>query len=102
MIRTVIDKLKSINNSVNLANKLTILRILLVPIFVVFLMVDKIPHNLVLSLLVFAAASITDFLDGYIARTRMMITEMGKFLDLQDAMASKETVKVHEILTSSV
>jgi CDP-diacylglycerol--glycerol-3-phosphate 3-phosphatidyltransferase len=75
------DKLKAANDAVNLANKLTILRILLVPLFVLFLSVNKIPHNLVFALVIFSIASFTDFLDGYIAKTRMMITELGKFLD---------------------
>jgi CDP-diacylglycerol--glycerol-3-phosphate 3-phosphatidyltransferase len=61
----------------NLANKLTIFRILLVPVFVSLLLTD----NLVYALIVFAAASITDFLDGYIARSRNMVTDLGKFLD---------------------
>ncbi|MCL1788811.1 MAG: CDP-diacylglycerol--glycerol-3-phosphate 3-phosphatidyltransferase [Oscillospiraceae bacterium] len=68
-------------NALNLANKLTVLRIVLTPLFVIFLLIDKIPHNVLLALLIFAGASITDFFDGYIARTRMMVTELGKFLD---------------------
>ncbi|MCL2070696.1 MAG: CDP-diacylglycerol--glycerol-3-phosphate 3-phosphatidyltransferase [Oscillospiraceae bacterium] len=67
--------------SLNLANKLTILRILLTPLFVIALITDGIPHNLLVALIIFAAASITDFFDGYIARTRMMVTKLGKFLD---------------------
>ncbi|MCL1882010.1 MAG: CDP-diacylglycerol--glycerol-3-phosphate 3-phosphatidyltransferase [Oscillospiraceae bacterium] len=66
---------------VNLANKLTILRILMLPPFVVFMMNDSIPHNLLWALIVFVIASITDWLDGYIARTRMLVTPLGQFLD---------------------
>jgi CDP-diacylglycerol--glycerol-3-phosphate 3-phosphatidyltransferase len=65
----------------NLANKLTIFRIVLVPFFVLFLTVDSLPHNLTIALSIFVLASFTDFLDGHIARTRNMITDFGKFLD---------------------
>jgi CDP-diacylglycerol--glycerol-3-phosphate 3-phosphatidyltransferase len=65
----------------NLANKLTIFRIILVPFFVAALMIQSIPYNLTIAFAVFAIASITDFLDGYIARSRNQITDLGKFLD---------------------
>ncbi len=65
----------------NLANKLTLMRVLLVPLFVVFMMVDAIPMNYLWALVVFAVASITDLFDGKIARKYNMITDFGKFLD---------------------
>ena len=73
----------------NLPNKLTIFRILLVPIMVLipFLGLDKIYTNSIVSLtwivveIIFIIASITDKLDGYIARSRNQITTFGKFLD---------------------
>ena len=65
----------------NLANKLTILRVLLIPVFLVFLLIEKIPANYFLALAVFAIASITDALDGQIARKRNLVTNFGKFLD---------------------
>lgn len=65
----------------NLPNKLTVLRILLVPFFVLFLLVNSIPYNYLWALIVFAVASITDCLDGYIARKYNLITNFGKFLD---------------------
>ena len=68
-------------HSINLPNKLTILRIFFVPIFVAMLMLEVIPHNALLALIIFALASITDYLDGYLARTRMQVTQLGKFLD---------------------
>jgi len=68
-------------NGLNLANKLTVIRILLTPLFVIFLLNDKIPHNTAIALVIFIGASITDYFDGYIARTRMLVTELGKFLD---------------------
>ncbi|MCL2035935.1 MAG: CDP-diacylglycerol--glycerol-3-phosphate 3-phosphatidyltransferase [Oscillospiraceae bacterium] len=65
----------------NLANKLTVFRVILVPVFVAFLSISAIPHNLAIALGVFVVASLTDFADGYIARSRNMITEFGKFID---------------------
>ena len=65
----------------NLPNKLTLLRVILVPFFLLFLLVDAIPLHGVWALIVFAAASITDALDGHIARSRNLITDFGKFLD---------------------
>lgn len=65
----------------NLANKLTLLRVVLVPFFVVFMLVGAIPMNYVWAMAVFAAASLTDMLDGKIARKYNMITNFGKFLD---------------------
>lgn len=65
----------------NLANKLTLFRVILVPVFLVLMGVEAIPLRFVWALLVFAAASITDMLDGKIARKYNMITDFGKFLD---------------------
>ena len=65
----------------NLPNKLTIIRVILVPFFLLFLLVDAIPCNYLLAFVVFALASITDALDGHIARSRNLITDFGKFLD---------------------
>ncbi|MBO5060926.1 MAG: CDP-diacylglycerol--glycerol-3-phosphate 3-phosphatidyltransferase [Clostridia bacterium] len=75
----------------NLANKLTILRIIMVPVFMAFLMLLD-PSNpntayVTISLVLFIAASLTDTLDGYIARHYNMITDFGKFMDpLADKM----------------
>lgn len=73
----------------NLPNKLTILRIILVPIMVIvpFLNIDSLYENSIVPLTwivieaIFIIASITDKLDGYIARSRNQITTFGKFLD---------------------
>lgn len=65
----------------NLANKLTILRIFLVPIFLLFMAVKDIPYGKEIAVLVFILAALTDKLDGYIARTRNQITNFGKFMD---------------------
>ena len=65
----------------NLPNKLTCLRVLLIPVFLIFLYIGAIPYHFLLALVVFAAASITDALDGKIARARGLVTNFGKFLD---------------------
>lgn len=52
----------------NLPNKLTVLRVILIPFFLLFVLLFKIPHHMVFALIVFAAASITDWFDGKIAR----------------------------------
>ena len=65
----------------NLANKLTLMRVLLVPVFVVFMICGDIPLNYFWALVVFGIASITDMIDGKVARKYNMITDFGKFLD---------------------
>jgi cardiolipin synthase len=60
-----------------LANWLTILRIVLVPVFVVCLVY----HRMTLSVVTFGVAAVTDLMDGYIARTRGAQTRLGAFLD---------------------
>lgn len=65
----------------NLANKLTMLRIFLVPIFLIFIAMKGIPYGTILATLVFIIASLTDQLDGYIARSRNQVTTFGKFMD---------------------
>lgn len=65
----------------NLPNKLTVARVIMVPFFVLFLMNITIPHHIVIALGIFALASFTDHLDGSIARKRNLITNFGKFLD---------------------
>lgn len=65
----------------NLANKLTLLRILLVPFFLIFITIRDIPYGKAIAIVIFVIASITDKLDGYIARSRNQITRFGKFMD---------------------
>lgn len=65
----------------NTPNKLTLIRVIIVPAFVVFLLYDTLPYNYLIALLLFVAASITDFADGYLARRNGQITTFGKFLD---------------------
>lgn len=65
----------------NLPNKLTMLRVFLIPFFLLFVYLDFLPFHYLLALIVFTAASITDALDGKIARERNLVTNFGKFLD---------------------
>lgn len=65
----------------NLANKLTIIRIFLVPIFLIFIAVKSFPYGNIIATFIFIIASLTDQLDGYIARSRNQITNFGKFMD---------------------
>lgn len=64
----------------NLANKLTMLRIFMIPIFII-LMLLEFPYHMEAALLVFVIASLTDKLDGHLARKYNMITDFGKFMD---------------------
>lgn len=64
----------------NLANKITLLRILMTPLVVVLLYFQG-PTLCIFAALVFIFAAITDWMDGYIARHSGMVTSMGKFLD---------------------
>lgn len=64
----------------NLPNKLTVGRIALVPFFVASMLIEF-PFNSIVALILFIVASITDLLDGKIARKRNLITDFGKFAD---------------------
>ena len=64
----------------NLPNKLTMFRMVLVPVFVIFMM-TPIPYNRIWALIVFIVASLTDTADGYIARKYNLVTDFGKFMD---------------------
>ena len=64
----------------NTANKLTLLRVILIPVFLVVLYLDF-PFHMFIALMIFILASVTDFLDGYIARHYNQVTDFGKFMD---------------------
>lgn len=64
----------------NLPNKLSILRLILIPVFVTFFYINF-PFHYIISAFVFACSAFTDFLDGYIARKYNLVTDLGKFLD---------------------
>lgn len=67
----------------NLPNKLTMLRMAMIPLFLVFVLIPNtlFSHTYLAALAVFAAASFTDLLDGRIARSRGLITDFGKLMD---------------------
>ncbi len=65
----------------NLPNKLTILRVILIPVFVFFFFADFIPENSLIALAIYIIACLTDLLDGKIARKYNLVTTFGKFMD---------------------
>lgn len=67
----------------NLPNKLTVLRVVLIPFFVLFLLGESFigPYSPYIALVIFVIASLTDMLDGKIARKYNLITNFGKFMD---------------------
>ncbi len=65
----------------NLPNKLTILRVILIPFFVFFLLTDLVPYHDLIALAIFIVASLTDMADGKIARKYNLVTNFGKFMD---------------------
>lgn len=70
----------------NLPNKLTIARIIMTPLFMAAMLIEF-PHHYLVALVLFVVASITDYLDGKIARAKNIVTNFGKFLDpLADKM----------------
>ena len=93
----------------NIANKLTLLRMLMIPVFIFLLLnysADQvvwlgtaIPVNQVWAAVVFALASFTDFLDGYLARKYQLVTSFGAFFD---PMADKLLVMAALILLVQV
>lgn len=66
----------------NLPNQLTILRVLMIPVFVLFMLTDWAgEYSKWIALILFITASLTDLLDGYIARKYNLVTNFGKFMD---------------------
>lgn len=65
----------------NTANKLTMTRVVLIPVFLVVLYLVTPPYNNYIALAIFILASVTDFIDGYVARHYNQITDFGKFMD---------------------
>ena len=68
----------------NLANKLTMMRVVLIPVFLIVLLSPLVaePFSRYIAVAIFVVASITDFLDGYIARSRNMVSNFGELNDL--------------------
>lgn len=65
----------------NLPNKLTLFRVILIPFFIVALLMPSIPYNDYIACGIFIIASLTDMLDGKIARKYNLVTNFGKFMD---------------------
>lgn len=67
----------------NLPNKLTVLRMVLIPFVMFFYLAEFIPHGIgkIIALVIFVIAALTDLLDGKIARKYNLVTNLGKFLD---------------------
>ena len=66
----------------NLPNKLTVLRVIMIPFFVVFMLTDITGGaSKYIALAIFCVASFTDFLDGHLARKHNLVTNFGKFMD---------------------
>ena len=65
----------------NLPNKLTLLRVIMIPFFLIFLLLDITPYDKWIALAIFVIASLTDLADGKIARKYNLITNFGKFMD---------------------
>ena len=65
----------------NLPNKITIFRVILIPVFLIFLLVTAIPYGKWVALGVFIIASLSDMVDGKIARKYDLVTDFGKFMD---------------------
>src|SRR3989338_11273097 len=64
----------------NIPNKITLIRVSLIPLFAIILLV-KIPYKNILAALIFGLLSISDFLDGYFARKKNQVTDFGKLID---------------------
>lgn len=74
------------NMKLNIPNRLTLLRIIMIPFFMVFIVYpffgyENIVYSRIVAGVLFIAAAVTDFLDGYIARKKQLITDFGKFMD---------------------
>ena len=68
--------------NMNLPNKLTLLRVIMIPFFVFFMLADSFGYaGRITALVLFCAASFTDYLDGHIARKYHLVTNFGKFMD---------------------
>lgn len=65
----------------NLANKITLFRVFMIPIYVIIMVLTQIPNNYIIAGIIFIIASISDFVDGQIARRCNMVTDFGKFVD---------------------
>ena len=65
----------------NTPNKLTMLRMVMIPFFVACMLIESIPHHFLWAFVIFLTASLTDMLDGYLARRDNLVTDFGKLMD---------------------
>ena len=82
----------------NLPTKITVARIVLIPIFVALYLIEF-PYHLLVATGVFVVASLTDWLDGHLARKHNLVTNLGKFLD---PVADKVLVSTALILVATI
>ncbi|KAA0259583.1 CDP-diacylglycerol--glycerol-3-phosphate 3-phosphatidyltransferase [Deferribacter autotrophicus] len=64
----------------NIANQITFFRLLIIPVFLIFLFINK-PYSNIVAAIIFIVASLSDFIDGYIARKYDLVTNLGKIAD---------------------
>lgn len=65
----------------NLPNKITVFRVILIPVFLLLLLATEIPNGNNIAAIVFIVACLSDFFDGYLARKYNLVTNFGKFMD---------------------
>ncbi len=65
----------------NLPNKITIFRVCMIPIFLIFMLGEGIPYGNMIAAAIFVIAALSDLLDGYLARKHNLVTNFGKFMD---------------------
>lgn len=82
----------------NTPNKITLVRLLLLPIIIFFYLADFVPYGKLVATIVFIIAALTDALDGHIARKHNLVTDLGKFFD---AIADKVLIMTGMILIIS-
>ncbi len=83
----------------NMANNLTLIRIVIVPILIIILLYSTSKTSCLIAAILFALAGFTDWLDGYIARKQNLVTSLGKFLD---PLADKILVSITLIMLLSL
>ncbi len=65
----------------NLPNKITVFRVMMIPFFLIFMLTPQIEYGRYIAAAIFIVAALSDFLDGYIARKHNLVTNFGKFMD---------------------
>ncbi len=83
----------------NTPNKITLIRLLLIPVVVFFYLAEFIPYGRLVSTIIFIVACLTDFLDGYLARKNNQVTNLGKFFD---TIADKVLITTGLLLITAV